>query len=231
MAPKASVKPKGPSAEALAALRERLRPGQGGGAAADGPTPATVRVPRREETTTVAVPAAPAAPAAAPAPKAVNRQLIADFNCEVPEPPQKKKRALPAAERLEKAAAEGGLSLPPFPIAWENLDRLKEFYKLTEEDTAKLLLQVLGPDPRATAFWSKYKGKAVSKEPVAGGNPKAVETKSALDAVEASQKRSADTLDRCDTMIQGPRGGCGQHGEGRGGERGAEEALEAPQAC
>ena len=78
--------------------------------------------------------------------------MIADFNCEVPEPPQKKKRALPAAERLEKAAAEGGLSLPPFPIAWENLDRLKEFYKLTEEDTAKLLLQVLGPDPRAVSI-------------------------------------------------------------------------------
>ena len=190
MAPKEAAKAKGPSPEALAALRQRLSGGEATGGATTGPTPATVRV---------AQPEVEAAPKPPPARKGTSRRLEGEFEA----------AEVPATKKVRSSAKQidWDAKVPPFAVCWENLDRLKDFYKLTEEDTAKLLVEVVGPDPRATAFWSKYKGSAkasAAPSKASAAPPLPEETSSlhgSLRESEAAQKRSSQSLDQSAEML------------------------------
>lgn len=46
----------------------------------------------------------------------------------------------------------------PFEITWENIEKVMSFYKLSEQDATKLLLEVAGPDTRQShpGVWATY---------------------------------------------------------------------------
>ena len=43
-----------------------------------------------------------------------------------------------------------------FELKWENIGKVMAFFKLSERDATKLLLEVVGPDPGGSNFWATY---------------------------------------------------------------------------
>lgn len=50
----------------------------------------------------------------------------------------------------------------PVP-SWDNFELIKSRYRLTDEETTKVLLECVGPDPRGSGFWQEYQ-KRVKEE-------------------------------------------------------------------
>ncbi len=64
----------------------------------------------------------------------------------------------PPPKKLKKGHGDdvGMPPYPPFELCWGNFKEVMKYYQLTEQDTTKLLCDVVGPDPRGSSFWTKY---------------------------------------------------------------------------
>ena len=73
------------------------------------------------------------------------------------DPPSKRHKGKSAAKVVVKDEQP---DLPTgrcnFELTWENIGKVMSFYKLSEKDATKLLLEVVGPDPKGSNFWSTY---------------------------------------------------------------------------
>ena len=45
---------------------------------------------------------------------------------------------------------------PDFDVTWENFDKVKDCFNLTDAETTTTLLKILGPDPRGEEYWKKF---------------------------------------------------------------------------
>lgn len=75
----------------------------------------------------------------------------------------------PPAKKLKTEYVDDP-ALPPFELCWGNFKEVMKYYHLTEQDTTKLLLEVVGPDPRGSSFWSQY-AERIKREQVERENP------------------------------------------------------------
>ena len=94
------------------------------------------------------------------------REPEADASMPLPRQPARTKK--PKAE--EPPADVCGLpQAPTFPVTWDNIEKLMDFYKISEADATAVLLQVCGPNESAQQFWTKFKKD--KGEPAAPAEP------------------------------------------------------------
>jgi len=78
----------------------------------------------------------------------------------------------PPPPKKLKTVPEEMPAYPPFELCWGNFKEVMKHYQLTEQDTTKLLLEVVGPDPRGSSFWSQYADR-IKREQVERETPPA----------------------------------------------------------
>lgn len=108
--------------------------------------------------------------------RAVDDVVAADAG-ETPPAPKRARASKAKAKPAAKAKASASpVQAPDFEVCWANFEKVQALYSLSEEETSKVLLQVVGPDPKYGKYWSRFKKPAQPEKTVETSDPSAKES-------------------------------------------------------
>ena len=76
-----------------------------------------------------------------------------------------KTRKNPGDTSSARPAKKAKDSEPDFPITWENFEKVKAHFCLSDDECEAALLKILGPNPAAQKFWQNFKKHPAQPEP------------------------------------------------------------------
>ena len=141
--------------------------------------------------------------------KAAARTREAAHPPQEPAPAASKTRKTPVDTPSVRPAKKAKDSQPDFPITWENFEKVKAHFGISDDECEAALVTILGPNPAGQKFWQTFKKKPSQPEPT-DTLPDASSKAAEVEAGEVGED-------------EGSAGGADEEGEEEGEEEGGEE--------